>query len=40
MRIGLLVHLGTLLCEATGDLPGEAGHDRLSDRFVTWARVR
>ncbi|WP_240639126.1 flavin reductase [Micromonospora ureilytica] len=36
-RIGLLVYLATLLYEATGDL---AGHDRLTDRFITWARAR
>ncbi|MEU7609666.1 flavin reductase [Micromonospora sp. NPDC049204] len=39
-RIGLLVYLATLLCEATGDLPGQAVDDRLSDRFLTWARAR
>ncbi|MGC4863924.1 flavin reductase [Micromonospora sp. DT53] len=36
-RIGLLVYLATLLYEAAGDL---AGHDRLTDRFLTWARAR
>ncbi|WP_307847273.1 flavin reductase [Micromonospora sp. D93] len=36
-RIGLLVYLATLHYEAAGDL---AGHDRLTDRFITWARAR
>ncbi|MFE9958431.1 flavin reductase [Micromonospora sp. NPDC005299] len=42
-RIALLVHLGTLLCEATTDLTDPHGRDapqRLADRFVTWARPR
>ena len=39
-RIGLLIYLATLLYEATGDLPGQAGQDRLTDRFITWARAR
>ncbi|WP_327041697.1 flavin reductase [Micromonospora ureilytica] len=36
-RIGLLIYLATLLYEAAGDL---AGNDRLTDRFITWARAR
>ncbi|MFI7607925.1 flavin reductase [Micromonospora sp. NPDC049366] len=36
-RTGLLVYLATLLEDATGDL---VGHDRLTDRFLTWARGR
>ncbi|WP_444948546.1 flavin reductase [Micromonospora ureilytica] len=36
-RIGLLIYLATLLYEAAGDL---TGHDRLTDRFITWARAR
>ncbi|MFF0154476.1 flavin reductase [Micromonospora sp. NPDC005203] len=39
-RIGLLIYLATLLCEATEDLPGQAVDDRLGDRFLTWARAR
>ncbi|WNM37229.1 flavin reductase [Micromonospora halotolerans] len=42
-RIALLVHLGTLLCEATADLTDPHGRDtpqRLADRFVNWARAR
>ncbi|MFF0123167.1 flavin reductase [Micromonospora arida] len=39
-RIGLLIYLATLLYEATGDLPGQTGRDRLTDRFITWARAR
>ncbi|WP_433311721.1 flavin reductase [Micromonospora sp. CA-269861] len=36
-RIGLLIYLAALLYEASGDL---AGHDGLTDRFLTWARAR
>ncbi|MFD6565525.1 flavin reductase [Micromonospora profundi] len=36
-RTGLLIYLATLLNEATSDL---AGRDRLTDRFLTWARAR
>jgi hypothetical protein len=36
-RIGLLIYLATLLYEAAEDL---ADHDRLTDRFITWARAR
>ncbi|MEU4475276.1 flavin reductase [Micromonospora sp. NPDC023888] len=36
-RIGLLVYLATLLDEAAGDIEGR---DRLTDRFLTWARAR
>ncbi|MGC4772336.1 flavin reductase [Micromonospora sp. DT44] len=39
-RIGLLVYLAGVLCEAAGDLTCPTGDDRLSDRFITWARVR
>ncbi|MEU7572908.1 Arc family DNA-binding protein [Micromonospora sp. NPDC049240] len=42
-RLGLLVHLGTLLCEATADLfadrDGTAAQG-LWQRFVGWARAR
>ncbi|WP_422736402.1 flavin reductase [Micromonospora sp. WMMD729] len=36
-RTGLLIHLATLLDEATGDLADTAP---LTDRFLTWARAR
>ncbi|MET8281853.1 flavin reductase [Micromonospora sp. NPDC005174] len=36
-RTGLLVYLATLLDEAAGDLPDS---DRLTDRFLSWARAR
>ncbi|MFI2712888.1 flavin reductase [Micromonospora sp. NPDC018662] len=42
-RVALLIHLGTLLCEATADLT--AGRDGatpqgLAERFIMWARAR
>ncbi|MFC4022085.1 flavin reductase [Micromonospora sp. GCM10011542] len=36
-RTGLLIYLGTLLYEATGDLTDVNG---LPDRFLPWARAR
>ncbi|GAA2195115.1 hypothetical protein GCM10009848_61680 [Micromonospora lupini] len=39
-RTGLLIYLATLLQEADGDLANQLGHDRLRDRFLTWARAR
>ncbi|WP_089158002.1 flavin reductase [Micromonospora sp. NBS 11-29] len=42
-RIALLVHLGTLLCEATADLAAVrdgTAPQALAERFVTWARAR
>ncbi|MGW4153417.1 flavin reductase [Micromonospora chersina] len=42
-RIALLIYLGTLLCEATADLADAHGRNtpqRLTDRFITWARAR
>ena len=42
-RTGLLICLGTLLCEATGDLTdlgGQPATTTLADRFLNWARAR
>ncbi|MFC4150444.1 flavin reductase [Micromonospora mangrovi] len=42
-RIALLIHLGTLLAEATVELDalhGGAAAQELTERFVTWARAR
>ncbi len=39
-RTGLLIHLGTLLVEASADLDGQVPPTRLTDRFLTWARIR
>ena len=42
-RIALLVHLGTLLCEATADLATDRNGTTpqgLAQRFVGWARAR
>ncbi|WP_406075491.1 flavin reductase [Micromonospora sp. NBC_01638] len=36
-RTGLLIYLAALLHEAAGDL---AGQERLTERFLTWARAR
>ncbi|MER5338226.1 flavin reductase [Micromonospora sp. NPDC002717] len=42
-RTGLLIYLGTLMYEATGDLAdlnGQVVPDGLADRFLSWARAR
>ncbi|GLZ60311.1 flavin reductase [Micromonospora sp. NBRC 107095] len=39
-RINLLIYLATVHHEAAGDLASQVDHDRLRDRFLTWARAR
>ncbi|MDG4799254.1 flavin reductase [Micromonospora sp. WMMD980] len=42
-RTALLIHLGTLLCEATADLTAgrpDTAPQHLAERFVLWARRR
>lgn len=39
-RAGLLVYLGMLMQEAVTDLTNQVPPERLTDRFLTWARVR
>jgi hypothetical protein len=39
-RTGLLVYLGMLMQEAVTDLTNQVPPERLTDRFLTWARVR
>ena len=39
-RTGLLIYLATLLQEADEHLGSQLGPDRLTERFLTWARAR
>ncbi|MFE9652503.1 flavin reductase [Micromonospora sp. NPDC006431] len=39
-RTGLLIYLSTLMHEAMTDLTGQLPPQRLTDRFLTWARAR
>ncbi|MFU8850134.1 flavin reductase [Micromonospora sp. SL1-18] len=39
-RTALLIYLATLMHEAAIDLTGQCPPERLTDRFLTWARVR
>ncbi|WP_405430207.1 flavin reductase [Micromonospora sp. NBC_00617] len=39
-RTGLLVYLAALREEADADLGRQVTPDRLTDRFLTWARAR